>query len=184
MDIYGNVSENYMKWLSKIVGGTNNRAILMLHLLGIEFYSEEHEFDKNRISDAMLLRRLYLSEKDIPTNLFENEPPTVLEILIGLVKRVEDDILCEEDNLSAQTIFEMFLTNMEIDFLYDWSWGFESELYVRRRVEIFLDRTYERDGSNGNIFVVKNLPDNVDFRKKDIWSQLQWWLRDQMLWGV
>lgn len=174
-------SDNYAIWLTKLVGDSKNRSMVLQTMLDVEFYSDVHDFDKNRMSDAIFLRRSYMQEKNISNDDFYEAPPTVLETLIGLITRIENDILSEDDGISSEDMFEMFLENLSIDFVFDWDWDANRESYVRQQINNFLDRRYNRDGSNGNIFVLKECPDNFDFRKKDIWSQAQWWLREKIM---
>lgn len=174
-------SDWYAIWLTKLVGGSKCRSMTIQTMLDIEFYSDIHEMDKNRMSDAIALRRSYIAEKNISDSSFYYAPPSVLEVLVGLINRIENDILTEENNITAEEIFEMFLENLSIEFVYDWDWDCTQETYVRQQIFKFLDRNYNPDGSDGNIFVVHDLPCNVDLRKKDIWSQAQWWLREKIM---
>lgn len=174
-------SDRYTFWLSDIIGGAKYHSMTLQTLLDIEFYSNNHEMDKNRMSDAIALRRSYIEKNKIQDDKFYYTSPSVLEVLIALIVRIENDILSEENNISSEYLFNMFLENLNIDFIYDWDWNDTQETYIRERVSEFLDRKYNPDGSNGNIFVINNPPKDLDLRKKDIWTQLQWWLREKIM---
>ena len=171
----------YVRWLAKYVGGLNSRELLMLTLLNMEFYSDIHDFDKNRMSDAMKLRRSYMEETHLEDEEFYEIPPSVLEVLIALAYRIENDILSESDGITAEDMFNMFLENMGIDFIFDWEWDDDKEVYIQLQACRFMDRLYNADGSDGGIFVLKHPDKNVDLRTKDIWMQAQHWLRETIM---
>lgn len=129
--------------------------------------------DTNRAMDGIDLRRRYY----LITNKYidDGSPCSVLEMMVALTIRCEETIMDDPEygDRTVQWFWSMIntlgLSNM-IDNRFD-------EAFVRRKIDIFLDRQYEPNGEGG-LFKIKHC--RRDLRKVEIWYQLCWYL-DQIV---
>lgn len=126
-------------------------------------------FDENRAKDGLRLRKDFAKKMGLECqespNLGAFEACSVLEMLIGLARRAENDILWNPDfgDHTGPLFWEM-MENLHLDIYDDYNW-FEDE--VDEILEVFLERKYASDG-DGNVFKL----DRSDPRKIDLWLQL------------
>lgn len=122
--------------------------------------------DDNRAADGIQLRYIFMEKEGWNTMPLDGEPCTVLEMLIALARRIENDIMWDgEVNRTSRWFWEM-IDNM----------GF-SEVERRdylRVINLFLDRKYQKNGL-GMLFPCVIFDDHV---KNDvqIWDQAQQYL--------
>lgn len=119
--------------------------------------------DDNRAADGIQLRYIFMEEEGWGSEPLEDEPCNVLEMLIALAKRIEDDIMWDgETDRSAHFFWEM-VRNL----------GFyrsKPEDY-QMIIDRWLDRKYEKSGQMA-IFPAKKWA-GIDQRKVEIWYQAQ-----------
>lgn len=142
-------------------------------------YSKEFTYlidlDGNRYADGIELRYRFGYETGIPDARIASEldvtPCSVLEMMIALAARCEDDIMFEPDigNRTRQWFFDM-LNNMGL-IIFDDIW-FEKGR-VEEIVERFLERRYEPDGRGGLFRIDRS---GRDLRCVEIWVQAMWYL--------
>jgi len=172
------MDDAYFRWLIDLLGDEyleNHYQKLLDKLYSREFIWKV-EYDENRAKYGLRLRRIFAEEmgengKNGPkmAKIGRLEGCSVLEMLIGLAKNCEDDILWNP-NFGDHTgpIFWEMLENLGLDIYDDYNW-FEGE--VDRILDVFLERKYDRHG-NGNVFQLKS----ADPRKMDLWLQLNQYL--------
>lgn len=163
----------YIHWLTDKVGGDNGCLFLMLKLFDTQFYAYDEE-DTNRVSDALSYRDVYIynfgQEEDM--EWARTAPCSLLEILISLAIKLEDDIMYVPSGGScAAKWFWMFLENLGLDDLSDAYWSADAEEAVSYSAERFMSREYDSDGSGGNIFVIQEEHCDLDMRKLHLWQQ-------------
>lgn len=145
-------------------------CLLLDILFNIPFKSHI-DMDNNRIEDAYYMRKEYLSDdifRRIDGSIIKDRYISVFEVLFALSKRMENDILCdpmEEIDHSADH-FWLFLRNLGVE---KYSNGRINEAEIRYKVEKWVNRDYEKDGT-GSIFPVKG--SKIDMRKVEIWQQM------------
>ena len=177
------IQDEYLGWLYDLVCGpeeTNEPSYkLLMHEL--YFYSYDPvvlEMDYPRVVDGENLRYRFGQEhgytyEDVEEHLFDR-PCSILELLIALARRCEDEIMCNTEFGDRTGLwFWIMLTNLGLGKFTDES--FNPDL-VDDILETFVMRTYDRDGSNGNIFIFSDR--TQDIRKIDLWYQMNWFISD------
>lgn len=167
--------DKYFKFLSHIVAGNdNNYNLLLRHLHKIEFYSLIPN-DDNRGEDGKRLRDIFLDNEDPHGSFYLPKGPcSVLEMLIGLSYRMENELECGPRRTRAPECFWLFLKNLGFD------WANNDDYYqnagddaIEELVGLFLDRKYEKSG-RGGIFPLRRT--NKNQREVEIWYQMQEYL--------
>ena len=144
---------------------------LLTHLHNIEFiYSIPR--DKNRASDGEHLRYRFALYEDCE-ELYDylDDPCSVLEMMIALAIRVEENILANPEigDRTSQWFWEM-VTNLGLGSMTDQHYDRD---YVNEAVERLLYREYEPDGKGG-LFRIRNC--EYDLRDVEIWCQFNYYI--------
>lgn len=160
---------NYFTFLSKIVENKEYDFLLKL-LLRLEFYSFV-PLDENRSDDGLALRDKFVEETgQHALSLCPQGPCTVLEMMIGLAYRLENESLESSWENSASSWFWVLLENLGL-LMYDNTMMLEEDNYndARDIVIKMVDRRYKPNG-DGGLFPLKNTKN--DQRKVEIWYQM------------
>lgn len=156
---------NYRDWLIEKVGFNNsryNKLLAFLHNLPFVYY---HPFDKRRSDDGEYLREEFLLRYRLPHDLFRYEKCSVLEMLVALAIRLDNEwVGCPGDPKPELIFFEM-LVNLGLDRFTTRKFD-EAEVY--EIVGKWLKREFDYDG-NGSIFPLKDASE--DQREAEIWCQ-------------
>lgn len=174
-------SLTYFEYLCMNVGVDANGPYsnMLWELFSVDFYSDVY-MDKNRIEDAYSLRNEYYVSENVDYGIRidqnVNDDPRVLEVLVALALRFGSTILWdpETERNTAPEIFHMMCNNLGL--LYFTNDNFD-KTSIRNIIEVFLNRTYNSDGSNGGMFILKN--PRADLRTVDIWYQMMWYLNER-----
>lgn len=165
--------DDYFYWLTGLL---NDDYILenyekLLRLLMETEFTWTVEYDSNRAADGLYLRRLYLRQTGMFCRL--EQGCSVLEMLIALCRRCEDELMYDPD-LGDRTgyWFMIILTNLGLNVYDDYNFDCDS---VDTIVERFLRRDYEMNGMGGPFPCAVS---EIDFRKKDLWWQLNCFLEE------
>lgn len=173
------MADLYFKWLVDKVCRSNlsethsesfeNNDVVFTLLYNRIFTYDKVVMDSNRAADALELRDRFMMESGIVSYYFENDEPSILEVLVALALRCEETIMGD----------------LKVDRTYKWFWlminnlGIRSckdESYIQHALDVFIKRTYNFDGTDGGLFHVNN-PRN-DLRKTEIWYQMCWYLSE------
>lgn len=168
----------YFDWLTSLVSTDDEYACyneLLSHLHEREFYWSVNN-DFNRAADGVDLRSTFADDNNIDYLSIRADlmgPCSVLEMLVGLAKRIEDSIMGDAD-FGDRTGY--------------WFWSMISNLGLMKMkknrfnlaecdeiLDNFLDRKYDFNGT-GNIFYVEE--PFMDMRNSEIWLQMCWWLNE------
>ena len=169
------MSDAYFRWLIDLLGDDYLKIHYqkLLEKLYLREFTWVMEYDENRANDGLRLRRIFADEMGVktrkPLKIGRLRDCSVLEMLVALARKAEDDILWnpdEGDHTSA--VFWEMLENLGLDIYDDYNW-FEDE--VDHILDVFLDREYLRDGT-GNAFKLRS----SDPRNMDLWLQLNRYL--------
>lgn len=173
------MADLYFKWLVDKVCRNNlsethpesfeKNDVVFTTLYNRLFEYDKISLDSNRESDAIELRHRFMEESNIRTYYFENDIPSVLEVLVALSLRCEETIMGDMKTDKTYKWFWLMINNLDIK-------GCKDESYIQHALDVFLNRTYNFDGTNGGLFHVKN-PRN-DLRKTEIWYQMCWFLSE------
>ena len=170
------MKDDYFCWLVGLIGDdyiSMHYQKLLWKLYQTE-YTWELDYDKNRASDGLYLRQMYVDQGGfwMDSGLRE-EGCSVLEMMIALSKRVENDIMYDPDYGDRSRVwFWTMLQNLGLDSYDDYNW-FESE--VDRILDVFLHRRYAKNGVGG-AFPIRN--QTRDLRKTDLWWQMNAYLEE------
>lgn len=175
-----NLRYEYYTWLVSLVDTDegvllNKYDRIMNYLFTTPFiFSLNH--DENRASDGISMR-LHFGEDNCEekSDIFVSMPYecTCLEMMVALANRIENDIMYDPTlgNRTWQWFWEM-IRCLGLDRYDDEHFDAEK---VRKIVDIFMHRQYERDGSGG---LFKTFDTSVDMRKIEIWYQMQHFVND------
>lgn len=166
--------EEYFNWLVNLLQDDylrDNYQKLLWKLFNTEF-TWIVEYDSNRAYDGIYLR--YLFSRIIDEDFDMSIGCTMLEMMIGLARRCEDDITYDPD-IGDRTgyWFWIMIENMGLDVYDD---IYFDEARVDKIIDVVLERKYQKNGKGG-IFYAQNNP--VDFRKMDLWWQLNAYLNEE-----
>ena len=174
------LNNRYFKWMCNLVSDFKLKNAsykkLLAHLHRIEFYYIL-PMDENRLVDGVYFRRRFLYEEGIDIPLedeFFEEPCSVLEMMIALAYRCEEQIMTNDTvgDRTGQWFWNM-IVNLGLGPMNDLNFDIR---VVDDIIERFLERDYEPNGKGGLIFL-PNCPH--DLRDVDIWTQMMWYLSSE-----
>lgn len=162
-----NILEHYFEWLCDRIGYNEDFDIL-LHFLFEKDFTWVHPMDENRAKDALWLRRVFMDEEAVRGDPFENKEASVLEVLVRLTYRLEEEILGDDVGLFWQMIHNIGLDETGNED----TWNDILEDWMNRN-------NMDYDGTGG-IFPLKNPLD--DQREVEIWGQAMAYLNEMLGW--
>ena len=166
--------EEYFEWLVDLLQDDylrDNYQKLLWKLFTTEF-TWIVDYDSNRAKDGIYLR--YLFSRDIDEDFDMDIGCTVLEMMVALSRRCEDDIMYDPD-IGDRTgyWFWTMIQNLTLDIYDDYMYDERAVEYI---LEVVLERKYTRNGHGGLFPCDKN---GTDFRKMDLWWQLNTYLNEE-----
>lgn len=173
--------KRYFKFLYRIVDVKSNHdnsdyTLLLEHLHNIDFYSFVPN-DDNRAEDGKKLRIIFDEEANTGLSLSPEEPCSVLEMLIGLSFRMENELLDGTSEKKVDECFWELIDNLGLtwtnNFAYVKHGGSDK---IDHLINILLSRKYAKNG-RGGIFPMKNTPN--DQREVEIWYQMSEYLLEK-----
>lgn len=177
------LSFQYFEWITNIIfmdpveKDAYIELLQIMHSIPFQWHLEK---DENRQKDAQDLRYTFgyiygYSETEICQNL-DIVPPSLLEVIVALINRVQDSILYDPNNQNHnQDIFIDILTSLKIA-------QFRGKLFsnditiIYNAIERYYSCDYDYNGYGG-LFTVSN-PKN-DMRDTEIWFQFMWYLDEK-----
>ena len=174
------ISNNYFNWLCSLVNDSKPNRESYYHLLTF-LHSVDFMYiipmDGNRYADGINLRYRYGRERKIEdpviASCLDNNPCSVLEMMVALAVRCEEFIMYNPDKgvLSGRW-FWMMVENLGLEDMTDSRFDIEP---ARSVVYRFLARDYSHDGQGGLVYI-PNSP--YDLRNMEIWYQMQRYLSE------
>lgn len=180
------LKDKYFLWmLDKLFCNKNliNSYWILLNQLNSIPFEWSIELDENRAKDGQDLRYIFADEEGFSESQVCQEldiiEPSLLEVIVALIYRVQENILYEFDNgITNQEIFLDILTSLRIDMLKGSEfWDEEGINYFLDVIEKFYSHNYGYNGE-GSLFTV-NMPKN-DMRDTEIWFQFMWYLDEKL----
>lgn len=167
------LNNEYFDWMCHIVGYRHFKKLLKrLHEIEFDYTIP---MDGNRAEDGIELRYRFGYENSYDQLMIaaylDDRPCSVLEMMIALAIRCEEDIMSNDD-IGDQTrtwfwgMIESLGLDDETDKQYD-------EEHVDRVIDRFLKREYSRNG-RGGLFTINNC--KQDMRTTEIWYQMCWYM--------
>lgn len=175
--MFDTVRKEYILWLSEIVGLSSKDEVggyifLIKALFMKEFYWTVDK-DENRSDEGKALRSIFCDEcgyDDIPDEI--NGPCSVLEMMIALSRRWNDEVSLSDDEDCSDVYFWEMIKNLGLEGCTDDK--FDPEM-VREKLDIFLDRDYP-DNGKGGIFPLRKSKESQ--KNIELWYQLQNYLME------
>ena len=167
----------YFEWITQLVcddlylGGRSFNTLL--EYLFERDFSAVLIMDDNRRKDGLDLRYRFSYENSYENSLvqvaLQNKPCSVLEMMVALAQRVEEDIMYDPDYGNRTPLwFWVMVENLGLSCMDDEHFD---ELEFEKIIISFINRDYEPDGTGG-LFILPGCP--RDLRKVEIWSQACW----------
>lgn len=171
------LDNEYFKWMYQqlVKPSYGSYKILLCQLHGINFYNLI-DMDADRAEDGINLRYRFGYENGYEsamiTSCLDNRPCSVLEMMVALAIKIEEQIMDDPDigNRTGLWFWKM-IENLGLKNMHD---AVIDTDYVEEIIFRFLDRNYQRDGSGG-LFIVHG---HGDLRNVEIWYQMLWYLND------
>lgn len=160
----------YFDFLCSLVGRSEEYSLLLSKLQRIEFYSLIPN-DDNRVADGLYLRSLFSDEvgQNWPTS--SSESCSVLEMLIGLARRLEFETAQSKWEKTVSEWFWILIDNLGLisctDVVYNTNESVEDSIDLV--VNTMISREYDSNG-NGGLFPIKD--SHKDQRRMEIWYQM------------
>ena len=173
------LKNEYFEWMCQLVCDEPFLEDLSYHKLLRHLHSIDFRFiipmDGNRADDGVDLRYRFGYERAyddfVIASLLDDRPCSVLEMLIALAFRCEENIMNNPDigNRMGQWFWTM-VSNLGLRNMSDSSFD---PNYTNNVISRFMDRKYKRNGEGG-LFTIEGL--NGDMRSVEIWHQMNWYL--------
>lgn len=178
MTLSDRINNEYFEWMYDLVCKNRYSNAISYRKLLSRLHSTEFVYsiprDENRAEDGLDLRYEFAMEQDCKDIIAYLEGPcSVLEMMIALAKRCENNIMYDPDigDRTGQWFWGM-IVNLGLGSMTDSRFDRD---YVDDVLERFLNRDYEPDGKGG-LFTVKDC--KKDLRDVEIWYQMCWHLND------
>ena len=169
--------QEYFDWLVDQIGGQHHFRYkeLLSYLFDYEFtWSYKIPTDANRAKDGQYLRTVYANEThDYLTHTDAKEPCNVLEMLVALAIRIENDITGEPGNDHPERWFWEMIKNLGIYHMTDGRCRYDT---INRSLDRWMDRSYNADGGGG-LFPLRRT--KRDQRLVPIWDQMNEYLNEE-----
>ena len=163
----GGIASDYFFWLCDKVGVQDELDGLMRYLFDVEFIYV-NPLDKNRVTDGLDLRKDFMEEMDVLGDWDDDNPCSILEVLVALACRVEESVLGDSDIcLFWRMINHLGLTETGNAELWD------------QILDDWMNRRIDRNGVGG-IFPLRTRV-RRDQRRADIWEQCMAWVNETVV---
>ena len=172
------INNDYFNWILSLITGENYPDPSLYLKLLARLYDTQFIYtinkDENRADDGIYLRYRFSNEKNIQEfitkSLLDNKPCSVLEMMVALALRCEENIMIDDDEgMQIGRWFWGMIENLGLIDMLDSNFNKD---HVDDVIQRFLRREYKSNGEGG-LFTVKG---SRDLRKAEIWYQLCWYL--------
>lgn len=166
------IVSRYFEWLCDKINAREGYSKLLWKLHSLQFRWSISN-DDNRAIDGKILRDKFANDCGIADYSALNGPCSVLEMLVGLAIRCENDIMNIWEN-GDNTAF-WFWQMIENCGLFEATDDNFDDILVEVTIDSILDREYNSSGIGG-FFPLKNAQE--DQREVEIWYQMSFWLEE------
>lgn len=169
------VMNRYLDWLYHLISrptpNDSEYHQLINYLYTVDFYSLVPN-DDNRIEDGINLRSQFLDLNGgyLITNFDRDQPCSLLEMLIALAQRMEQQLVGSLYEKSISECFWIFMENLDLISCDD---SVFNEYYAEDKSVTFLERKYDFDGFGG---LFPQFEPEKDQREVEIWYQMSEYL--------
>lgn len=173
------INKEYFDWMCDLVCDRQSpyrKLVARLHELEFTYTLP---MDDNRFTDGVDLRYRFAYDRDIHPAIIaeylDNKPCSVLEMMVALINRFEEQIM--DDPAIGDRKTQWFKSMLESLGLLEMTDSNFNEHKVDLAITRFLHRDYAPNG-RGGLFTVENY--RRDMRLVEIWYQMCWYL-DEVL---
>lgn len=177
--------ECYLDWVSSQVLSRyeKNKYSKLLHFLSETPFCYVIQGDRNRVKDAIFMRRTWADENnvifDVPDNEIYNGSCSVLEMLVSFAKRIDKEWTGVESDDHPEQIFAIFMTNLELDVYSDDRYN---PNIVEDIVYKWMYGKIKRNGEGGLFPLYDKKSRHIDQRNKEMWLQMMPWINENFVW--
>ncbi len=182
MRVETKVEVSYLDWLYRRVSkngtdGLSSRYHNLMRVLHSRDFYSVIPHDDNRAADGKSLRSQFSSKTGLVDMDFLYGPCSVLEMMVALAIRIENDLLydCEKPDRTNVWFYDM-IKHLGLSKCTDENWDEDCLEMAHHAIDILLERTYRKDGKGGGLFPIR-LPKR-DQTRLQIWEQLHAYLLD------
>ncbi len=173
---------SYSQWLHELVDPQERYRILLTMLFELEF-TWIVDRDVNRAEDGCSLRDRFsvYAEMDCEESWMD-WPCSVLEMLIGLSYRMENDLYDPSYGDRMPKWFWVMVSNMGLRGCTDENVSGDrdtAKMYICEQVDKMLNRRYDSDGRDCALFRRPETSD-VDYKTAEIWCQANDFVLEKM----
>lgn len=167
---------DYFLYLTDTVNERGRHSLLLSYLFDTKFiWSFKIPTDANRAKDGQLLRDRYANETgDYILYCDKTEPCNVLEMMVALCVRIEEDIMAEPGRERPEKWFWQMIRNLGLEKMTDYNF---SEKKAGSILYGWMNRLYDFDGSGGAFPLSNPVKDQ---RLVSIWDQANSYLNEQL----
>ena len=168
--------DDYVYRLYRIVqNGGENHEKLCAELFKNRFFITRSapKRDIDREKDGLELRKEW--SNDSLDGEFHIIPCTMLEMIIGISKRMSEQLMDEDGEDKTAQYFWEIMENLGLTCMDDDNFGWETGLAqkkIAKTCEILCKRQYNPDGTGGGMFPMPGLL-GINQKKMEIWYQMQ-----------
>ena len=171
----GDLEQMYYYWLTSFIPKWIYPYSCLIRLLYDTPFRVTLLMDENRVGDGLGMRTRFtwenhmgIIERDI---LKQARPCSVLEVMIGLAHRFEEEYMTQydQDDNFVERWFGAMINSLGLSQYNDENFNITECSQI---IENFLQRDYSPDG-RGSLFYIPGI--NVDMRQMEIWQQLLAW---------
>ena len=105
-----NILVHYFEWLCNKVGYNEDYDALLCYLFNRD-YKWVMDMDENRCQDGLWQRRMFMEQEGVRGDPFNDKPCSILEMLVALAVRLEDDVMGDPD----LCVFWRMIHNLGLD---------------------------------------------------------------------
>lgn len=174
------IRDDYFNWMYHLVCNENRQRTKisyrkLLQFLHSVIFVPIIDMDDNRRVDGISFRYRFAFENGYPDayidEFLNDRDCSVLEMMIALAYRVEDDITDNYmyGNRTGQWFWSM-IVNLGLNNMDDKNFDFN---YCEKVIDRLLSRQYKPNGQGG-LFILKH--PLRDMRDVDIWCQCMWYI--------
>lgn len=170
---YSSLWKQYYEWLLDKIGLDERRKMYrrVLLLLHHKEFVAVLDMDQNRIEDGLYLRNIFKEDaKNDNIGVLNENPCSVLEVLVALAIRIDEEYLGDPNHPHPEIIFWEMFTNLGLDDFFNQDYDKEDVDYI---LENWMYRNYESNG-DGSPFPLRQ--SEGDVRELEIWDHMQHYL--------
>lgn len=178
--IANEIEKHYYDWICAVAIPDlekRKRYSKLLMALYVREFMPSMAMDDNRRVDGLNFRNRFAYETNTEEyaikQSFGNNPCSMLEMMISLASKIEEQIMSDPDQGDRTSLwFQEMLCSLGIDNQNDQNFDYK---WFNFRIDIFENRDYEANGKFG-LFTIKH--PLVDMRTIEIWYQMSFYLNE------